>query len=97
MKDWLDDHKDRLSTKELWQIDSKRAITFPDLKKWLEEQDRKVEMKKYDVKGKRKAPPSPPKLKKKNNDRDRAVVQRKHKKAKVTRETEEEDDEEATE
>jgi hypothetical protein len=94
MKDWLNDHKDRLSTKELWKIDSKQAITFPDLKRWLDEKDREVEVKKQDVKGKRKAPPSPPKLKKKI-ERDRPVVQRKHKKAKATRETEEEEEEES--
>jgi len=83
MKDWLNQHKDRLSTKELWNENS-RTLTFADLKKWLEEKDREVDIKKQDVKGKRKAPPSPPKLKKKRDERDRAVVQRKHKKSKTS-------------
>jgi hypothetical protein len=84
MKDWLNQHKDRLSTKELWNEDS-RTLTFADLKKWLEEKDREVDIKKQDVKGKGKAPQSPPKLKKKKNDeRDRAVVKRKHKKSKTS-------------
>jgi len=87
MKDWLDQHKDCMSTKELWNTDSSRPITFPDLKKWLDEKDRAVN-RKQDVKGKRKAPASPPKLKKKkNHDRDRAVVQRKHKKSKPASES----------
>lgn len=88
MKDWLNQHKDRMSTKELWDIDSNRPITFPDLKKWLDDKDRAVDMK-QDAKGKRKAPASPPKLKKKNQDRDRTVVQRKHKKAKPASEVDE--------
>jgi hypothetical protein len=94
MKDWLNNHRDRLPTKELWKLDAKRAITFSDLKKWLDDKDREVEIKKQNVKGKRKAPQSPPKLKKKVNDRDRAVVQRKHKKPKTTRDTSEEEEEE---
>jgi len=89
MKDWLNQHKDRVSTKELWNLDSKRTITFADLKKWLEEKDRESEMK-HDEKGKKRAPPSPPKSKKKKNDRDRAVVQRKHKKIKTSRKSEDE-------
>ena len=90
MKDWLNMHKDRLSTKELWNLDAKKALIFPDLKKWLDEQNRVAEQNIYDVKGKRKVPPSPPKLKKKkNDDRDRAVVQRKHKKVKMAKEVEE--------
>ena len=93
MKDWLNTHPDRLSTKELWKgIDVKQAITFPDLKKWLVEKDREVEMKKHNLKGKKKAPSSPPKLKKKNADRDQAVVQRKHKKVIVPQDTEEEEE-----
>jgi hypothetical protein len=92
MKDWLNQHKDRLSTKELWNVDAKRTLTFADLKKWLEEKDREVDIKK-DEKGKRKAPQSssPPKLKKKRHDeRDRAVVKRKHKKSKTSRQSDEE-------
>ena len=46
-----------------------------------------VEIKKQDVKGKRKAPASPTKLKK--NDRDRPVVQRKHKKYRPASESDE--------
>jgi len=88
MKDWLDQHKDRMSTKELWNIDSNRPITFPDLKKWLDNKDRAVDMK-QDAKGKRKAPASPPKSKKRNHDRDRPVVQRKHKKSKYASELDE--------
>jgi hypothetical protein len=84
MKDWLNQHKDRLSTKELWNEDN-RTLTFADLKKWLEEKDREVDIKKQDGKGKRKAPQSPPKLKKKKHDeRDRSVVKRKHKKSKTS-------------
>ena len=89
MKDWLNMHKDRLPTKELWNLDAKKALTFPDLKKWLDEQDRVAEQNIHDVKGKRTVPPSPPKLRKKNDDRDRAVVQRKHKKVKIAKEVEE--------
>jgi hypothetical protein len=44
-------------------------MTFPDLKKWLDDKDRAVDIK-QDAKGKRKAPASPLKLKKKNQDRD---------------------------
>jgi len=95
MKDWLNTHPDRLSTKELWKsVEVKQPITFRDLKKWLAEKDREAEMKQHDhdVKGKKKASASPPKLKKKkNDDRDRAVVQRKHKKPKATRDREEEE------
>ena len=50
MKDWLNQHKDRLSTKELWNEDN-RTLTFADLKKWLEEKDREVDIKKQDGKG----------------------------------------------
>jgi len=92
MKDWLNEHKDCLSTKELWKIELKRALTFPDLKKWLDEKDQEVERKQHNVKGKRKALPSPPKKKNKNDDRDRAVVQRKHKKIKAAVEVEEEEE-----
>ena len=63
MKDWLNQHKDWLSTKELWNEDS-RTITFADLKKWLEEKDWELDIKKQDGKGKKKAAQSPPKLKK---------------------------------
>ena len=84
MKDWLNQHKDRLSTKDLWDVDANRTLTFADLKKWLEEKDRQVDIKK-DGKGKRKAPQSPPKTKKKKHDeRDRAV-QRKSKKSKTSK------------
>ena len=84
-------HKDRLSTEELWNVDDKRTLTFADLKKWLEEKDREIDIKKHDGKGKRKAPQSPPKLKKKRHDeRDRAVVQRKHKKSKTSKKSDEE-------
>jgi hypothetical protein len=92
MKDWLNQHKDRLSTKELWNVDAKRTLTIADLKKWLEEKDREVDIKK-DEKGKRNPPQSssPPKLKKKRHDeRDRAVVKRKHKKSKTSRQSDEE-------
>ena len=34
MKDWLNQHKDRLSTTDLWNVDAKRTLTFADLKKW---------------------------------------------------------------
>lgn len=91
MKDWLNQHKDRLSTKELWKSNSKREITFVDLKKWLEEKDREAETNAFEGKGKRKAPQTPPKLKKKHDDRDKTVVQRKHKKAKVKESSEEEE------
>ena len=67
MKDWLNQHKDRLSAKELWSGDAKCNLTFADLNKWLEEKDREVD-KKQDEKGKRKASESPSKLKKKKND-----------------------------
>ena len=87
MKEWLNQHKDRMSTKELWDIDSNQPLTFPDLKKWLDNRDQMVEIKKQDVKGKRKAPASPTKLKK--NDRDRPVVQRKHKKYRPASESDE--------
>jgi hypothetical protein len=90
MKDWLNQHKDQLSTKELWNMDANRTLTFADLKKWLEEKDREVDIK-QDAKGKRKAPQSPPKLKKKKHDeRDRTVVQRKHKKSKTSKKSDEE-------
>jgi hypothetical protein len=85
MKDWLNQHKDRLSTKDLWSVEAQHTLTFADLKKWLEEKDREADIK-QDVKGKRKAPQSPPKLKKKkHDDRDRGV-QRKHKKSKTSME-----------
>jgi len=90
MKDWLNQHSDCLSTKELWNEDSKRAISFANLKKWLEIKDQEVAMKQLDTKGKRKVPPSPQKLKsKKHDNRDRPVVQRKHKKIKISRKSEE--------
>jgi hypothetical protein len=85
MKDWLNQHKDRLSTKDLWSVEAQHTLTFADLKKWLEEKDREADIK-QDVKVKRKAPQSPPKLKKKkHDDRDRGV-QRKHKKSKTSME-----------
>ncbi len=96
MKDWLNQHDGCVSTKELWNEDSKRAITFTNLKKWLEIKDREVEMKQLQVdgKGKRKVPPSPQKLKtKKHDNRDRPVVQRKHKKIRISKESEEEETE----
>jgi hypothetical protein len=84
MKDWLNEHKDRLSTKELWNVEPQHTLGFSDLKRWLEEKDREADIK-QDVKGKRKAPQSPPKLKKKkHDDRDRGVTQRKHKKSKTS-------------
>ena len=88
MKDWLNQHKDQLSTKELWGEDAKHTLTFSDLKQWLEVKDREADIKQHDGKGERKAPQSPPKLKKKKQDeRDRAVVQRKHKKSKILRQS----------
>ena len=88
MKDWLNQHKDRLLTKELWNLDANRTPTFADLKKWLEEKDRDADIKNQSEKGKQKAPQSPPKLKKKKHDeRERAVVQRKHKKSKASKES----------
>jgi len=39
MKDWLNQHHDWVSTQELWNEDSKRPITFANLKKWLEIKD----------------------------------------------------------
>ena len=91
MKDWLNQHEDQLSTKELWNVDAKHTPTFSDLKKWLEEKDREVDIKQQDRKGKRKAPQSPPKLKKKKHDeRDRAVMQKKHKKSKTSKLSDEE-------
>ena len=85
MKDWLNQHKDCLSTEDLWNEDSTRTLTFTDLKRWLEEKNREADVKR---KGKRKAPQSPPKSKKKRHDeRDRAVVQRKHKKSKTSKES----------
>ena len=39
MKDWLNQHHDWVSTQELWNEDSKRSITFANLKKWLEIKD----------------------------------------------------------
>ena len=93
MKDWLNQHKDRLSTKELWNVNAERTLTFADLKRWLEEKDREVDIKR-DEKGKRKALQSPPKLKKKKHDeRDRTVVQRKHKKSKTSKQSDEEESE----
>jgi len=87
MKDWLNQHKDRLSTKELWNVEAQHTLMFSDLKKWLEEKDQEADIK-QDVKGKRKPPQSPPKLKKKkHDDRDRGVVQRKHKKSKTSMES----------
>jgi hypothetical protein len=87
MKDWLNQHKDRLSTKDLWN-DAKHTPTFVDLKKWLEEKDREIDIKQKDGKGKRKATQSPQKLKNKRHDeRDRGVVQRKHKKSKTSKQS----------
>ena len=87
MKDWLNQHKDRLSTKELWNLDGNHTLTFADLKKWLEEKDRDVDIKHQDVKGKRKVQ-SPTKSKKKRHDeRDSVVVQRKHKKSKTVKQS----------
>jgi hypothetical protein len=82
-KDWLNQHKDRLSSKELWDGDANRTLTFADLKKWLEEKEREADIK-QDGKGKRKAPQSPPKLKKKKHD------ERKHKKSKTSKQLDEE-------
>ena len=88
MKDWLNQHKDQLSTKELWNLDANCTLTFADLKKWLEEKDWDVDIKHQDVKGKRKASQSPTKLKKKRHDeRDSVVVQRKHKKSKTAKQS----------
>jgi hypothetical protein len=90
MKDWLNEHEDQLSTKELWNVNAERSLTFVDLKKWLEEKDREVDMKRVE-KGKRKALQSPPKLRKKKHDeRDTMVVQRKHKKSKTSKQSDEE-------
>ena len=61
-------------------------LGFPDLKKWLDKKDREEELKKRDLKGKRKAPDSP----KKNQDRDRPIVQRKYKKLRQARDSDEE-------
>ena len=95
MKDWLNQHKDQLPTKELWNVDAKHTLTFSDLKKWLEEKDWEVDTRQQDQKGKRKAPQSPPKLKKKkHNERDRAVVQKKHKKSKTSKQSDGESDSE---
>jgi hypothetical protein len=92
MKDWLNQHKDRLSTNDLWSVEAQHTLTFADLKKWLEEKDREADIK-QDVKGKRKAPQSSPKLKKKkHDDRDRGV-QRKHKKSKTSMEPDRESEE----
>ena len=88
MKDWLNQHKDQLSTKELWNLDDNCTLTFADLKKWLEEKDWDVDIKHQDVKGKRKAPQSPTKSKKKRHDeRDSVVVQRRHKKSKTAKQS----------
>ena len=59
MTAWLDQCKDRLSSRELWGDIAKQAITFVDLKKWLKEKDWAAEVKKYQGKGKKKASPSP--------------------------------------
>jgi hypothetical protein len=91
MKDWLNQHKDRLSTKELWNVNAERTLTFADLKKWLEEKDREVDIKR-DEKGKRKAQQSPPKLKKKRHDERDRGVQRKHKKSKTSKQSDGESD-----
>ena len=80
MEDWMNEHKDRLSNKELWNLDAKLTLTFADLKKWLDEKDREVDIKQKDRKGKKRAVQSPPKPKK-HDERDRAVMQRKHKKS----------------
>ena len=90
MKDWLNQHKDCLPTKELWNMDANRTLTFADLKKWLEEKEREGDIK-QNLKGKRKALQSSPKSKKKKHDeRDRTVVQRKHKKSKTSKQSDEE-------
>ena len=52
MKDWLNQHKDCLLTKELWNLDANRTPTFSDLKKWLEEKDRDADIKNQCEKGK---------------------------------------------
>lgn len=81
MTAWLDRHKDRLPSQELWGDVAKRAITFVDLRRWLKERDREAEVKKFEGKGKKKAPPSPNKPRpKKHDDRDKTLVKRKHKK-----------------
>lgn len=90
MRDWLNEEEDCLATEDLWELRGSRVLGFPDLKKWLDKKDREGELKRRDVKGKRKAPDSP----KKNRDKDRPVVQRKHKKLRQARE---DSDEEASE
>ena len=94
MRDWLNEEEHCLSTEDLWAIRGSQTLSFPDLKKWLEEKDREAEVKKLDQNGKRKASDSP---KKKNCDRDQLVVQRKHKKVKQARNSEEEEEEEDSE
>ena len=91
MKDWLNSHPDKLSTKKLWGFDSKKAILFVDLKNWLDEKDREGKLKQYD-KGKRKISTSPTKSKKKHDGKDSTVLKRKHKKRKVSREVRDSDE-----
>ena len=94
MTAWLDQRKDRLSSRELWGDIAKQAITFVELKKWLKEKDREAEVKKYEVKGKKKASPSSSKPKpkpKKPDDRDKALVKRKHKKIMSPSDSDEDD------
>ena len=70
MTAWLDQHKDRLSSRELWGDIAKQAITFVDLKKCLKYKDQEAEVKKYEGKGKKKASPSPSKPKPKPKKHD---------------------------
>jgi len=86
MQDWLNEEEDCLAIEDLWDMRGSRVLGFPDLKKWLDKKDREGELKKCDLKGKRKAPDSP----KKNQDRDWPVVQRKHKKLRQERDSDEE-------
>ena len=91
---WLHQHRDCLSSQEIWGDTSKRAITFVDLKKWLKEKDREVEVKKYDRKEKKKAPPSPSKAlpkQKKHDERDKTLVKRRHKTTKKAMDSDEEE------
>jgi hypothetical protein len=86
MRYWLNEEEDCLDTEELWSMRGSRVLGFPDLRKWLDKKDREGDLKKRDLKGKRKAPDSP----KKNQDRDRPIVQRKHKKSRKARDSDEE-------
>jgi len=63
-------------------------------KKWLKEKDQEVEVKKYDRKGKKKAPPSPSKAspkQKKHDERDKTLVKRRHKTTKKAMDSDEEE------